>query len=171
MRFSPLGNKPKTQIAIALFIVLLLAWLARCAHAQGRAIDFGAGASLTHGPGAPVVELDYLFPLGFSRHQDILGNFGTTLMAPQNGNPNNWAWYGGIEGQRWNLHVGLGMAYLARTDTINGQHAEFTLTMGYVFPHCGWFRTCELRYRHFSDAGTSRVNQGRDFVLFMLQLR
>lgn len=170
MKFSPLGNKPKTQIAIALFILLLLVWFARC-HAQGRSIDFGAGASVTHGPGAPVIELDYRFPLGFSPHGDVLGWVGTTMMAPQDGSQNNWAWHAGIEGQRWNVHIGLGLAYLARTDRINGQHAEYTLTMAYVFPRCGWFKTCEIRYRHFSDAGTSKINLGRDFLLFLVELR
>lgn len=172
MKWSPLGNNPKTQVLIALFIVILLVWLARCsAHAQGRSIDFGLGSSFTHGAGAPVAELDYRFPLGFSQREDVLGWVGSTLMAPQDGNSNNWAWHGGIEGQRWNIHVGLGMAYLARVDTINGQHAEFTLSMAYVFPHCGLFKTCEIRYRHFSDAGTSRINLGRDFLLFLIEIR
>lgn len=161
----PFGNKPLMILLIVVFIVVWLCTIGRC-HAAERQFDFGLGASVSHGPGAVDAEALYKFGLGFSERDDVLGWCGTTLLGAQQGNANNWAWHCGIEGQRGGFHAGLGAAYLQREDGLNGTHANYTLTMSYDFN-----RWCHIVFRHFSNAGTSPINTGRDLVLYEVQLR
>lgn len=165
----PFGNKPAAVALIVLFIALWVFALTKCSAAESApapAIYFGGGASVTHGPGAVMAEADLRMPLPFAGSNAPFWWVGTTLLGAQDGNPNNWAWHTGLEGVRGRFHAGLGFAYLARVDGLNGQHMNYTLTMAWELTD-----RVELRYRHFSDAGTSPVNQGRDMLLVLIRLR
>jgi hypothetical protein len=163
----PFGNKPAAILLILLFITIWALTLTKCSAQEAEpSIYLGAGSSITHGAGAEMLEADLHLPLPFKGQDAPSYDIGTTLLGPQNGNPNNWAWYAQLEGSRGRFNAGLGFAYLARADGLNGEHANYTLTMAWELTD-----RIEIRYRHFSDAGTSPINEGRDMLIISWRLQ
>lgn len=161
----------KKPFLFSLLLISMLTFGVSKAFSRDPKLFFGAGTSVTHDAGAPISELDYEFSAGFkgSNVPDLWA--GATILGPQKGNKLNWAWHTGIEDHIGNWSFGIGMAYLARTDSLNGEHANYTLTTAWHFHSIfGWHKEWEIRYRHFSDAGTSPINQGRDMIIFMIRL-
>ena len=58
----------------------------------------------------------------------------------------------------------FGAAYLTDTDTVLGCNFEFTEEFGIGIKDSKG-RSTGLEYRHFSNAGISQINKGRDFIL------
>lgn len=65
--------------------------------------------------------------------------------------------------------VFVGVAALSTTDCLLGGHGQFAEDFGIGVRD--FYTNVELTYSHFSSAGLSKPNKGRDFVLFSAGVR
>jgi hypothetical protein len=158
------GNKPAETALIFLFIVLLV-WAFSTCQSRADEIDLETGASFAHGNGA-VLGLEYLHPIGGLRDVNLYA--GTLLWGATAAEANNWSWEGGLQGCKRHVCIALGAAYLQRTDSLNGSHTNFNLTVSWLI---GWRRASRLDLTHLSNAGTTAVNQGRNAALVAWRLQ
>jgi hypothetical protein len=162
----PFNNSLSARWAIVAFIGLLVLLATRCASADE--LDVGVGSSIVHGNGA-AVSLTYRhdLPVRTDPNNPLRFWAGTTMVASNGlGDQSNWAWAGGLEASRGYLHVGIGAAYLARVDSLNGEHANYELYLSYRR-----YKWCPITLVHFSDAGTSSPNVGRNILMCEWKLR
>lgn len=137
--------------------LLALLLISGAAHAGEPDLLAGAGATVLRGEMAAIdLTLRY-------RHADFDYEVGGTLIGPTD--------HEGVT-QRTQLAIhlayirrfgrfsfGMGPAYLNSIDTYNGSHFNMKLLAGWEFDH--W----SVRWLHFSNAGSSDVNKGRDMLL------
>ena len=160
----PANNGKLALAGIVAFIAITLFCLTRCAHAD--TLDFGAGIGVAHGSGG-AIDLTYHHPLPFAGSEAPQLFAGTLLHANDGiGDQSNWAWFVGLEGERGYFHAGIGAAYLQRIDSLNGAHTNYVLTMSYR----RW-KWCNITVTHFSDAGTTPVNTGRNILACEWEIR
>jgi len=157
------GNNKQASIAIGAFILLLVLLLVRCTQAHSQdAISLVAGTEVVTGGTGPALGLRIVVP--------ARGEFnwyaGTTLLGKTRETSNNWAWFGGIEGCRWRLCAHIGPAFLQNIDALNGAHTNYNL--GLTFRLSG---RLSLEVEHFSDAGTTPVNVGRNLAMLAWRLQ
>jgi hypothetical protein len=147
------GNNLKATVLIGVFVALLLFFAFRAKADQPppsvhllTAVSFGC----LHGGPVLGVELEQELAPGISV------SFGPTLWGTANGIANNWDWHARMQFSRGAFGAAIGPAYLQNIDSVNGSHAEMSLTLfwrpwrvgGTIF--------------HLSDAGTTRINCGRN---------
>lgn len=160
----PFGNKPGGKWGIVAFLtalLIVLGSLGYCSRAKADELDFSVGSAIVHGSGMAIgLYYRHDLPLGFGTDRPLRLFVGTTMVGANGlGDGNNWAWAGGLESNRGYLHMGIGASYFANIDRLNGQHANYELYISYR--RWSW---CPLTIVHFSDAGTSLINTGRNIV-------
>lgn len=164
--FNP-GNR-KTQIGVAVILVLLILGMATKCHAAEVKADpppaypqFGVGSAVIRGA-TPTISLTVVYP---ERVGDAGYEVGVTLLGESSFRDttqrNNFAVHGTLVDGFGRFDVGLGLAYLQNTDEYNGSHLNFHLVVGYRFKAV----PVTLRVQHFSNAGTVAPNRGRDMAL------
>lgn len=151
------GNSKKARIAIVGFIVLVVVLAARC-HAGELHLEIGASA--IHGVG-PTAGLYYKF--GEDRHVSF--EAGTQLWGSTRFDDipvqNNWNPSVLMEARKGPVSAGLGFAYLARSDAIDGTNLNFSLKLRIQLP----WKDFGIVIRHLSNAGCCRgSNQGRNLI-------
>ena len=156
-----LFHNPRSVIyLIAAFLLLLLAAFAtRCRSAE---MAFEAGRAILHGE-APSIA----FSLSFANEgrQDFNYECGLVLNGSYDRGPNNFgAQCLAVDGFR-RFDLGLGLVYLQNVDVLNGSHLNFSLLARYRFTD-RW----SLTYRHWSNAGSTQINVGRDMLLISMRL-
>lgn len=160
----PAGNSTPVLKYIAAFLVLLVLCLGvfKCARADNE-IDVGYGSQVLHAKGfAAGLSLTYRqdLPIDMGPNRNVRLFVGTTMLSPDGiGDSNNWSWYGGIEGNRGFLHVGIGASYWQNINGIVGSHTNYILYASYR----RW-KWCPITAWHFSDAGTTSTNVGYNVV-------
>ncbi len=152
------GNR-KTQLLVALVILLLLAAFATAARSAESVASFGYGSTIIRGQ-SEMMNLDITFPEAGPKDADfavgaILIGKSEFYSRPQ---PSQFAWYAEVKDGYRKCDVGVGVAYLQNVDNYNGSHANFTLSAS-----CR-YRNLRATLRHFSNAGTVMPNVGRDMV-------
>lgn len=157
------GNSPKAAIGIGVFILLLVLLLVRCspAHADDT-VSLLAGTEVVTGGTGPALGLRIVVPA----RGDFNWYAGTTLLGKTEKTANNWAWFGGIEGCRWRLCAHIGPAYLQNIDALNGAHTNYNLGLTFRLSD-----RLSLEVEHFSDAGTTPVNVGRNLAMLAWRLQ
>ena len=156
------GNNLSTRYLIFLFIALFIV-TARCSHADELHLEFGA--TVLHGNGP------YLgFYYRWERPHDIdietgLDLFGYTKYENYSLG-NNWAPYALVDVRASRFNIGIGIARLQLVDGLDGSHVNITLKTGYQFAD-RW----GADIRHWSNAGTTARNVGRNAVLLDWKLR
>ena len=158
------GNGPKEKVLIAIFIVIVLALATRCASAGELHLELGS--EYLHGPSA------YLGLYYRAGYPDIEFEVGTQQFGSYDhgeyARASNWSWMGGVRVARGPVFAGVAATYLQRTDTLNGSHAEYNLSLGYQ----GRWRWLDgVVLRHLSDAGTTPSNTGRNVAALDWKLR
>jgi len=151
-------NPGKTGYAVAVFVLIFLVALATKCHSQG--IVFGVGPTMLRGE-ASALQVAWQWPAIQSR--DAHFETAITVIGPSTfegkDQGNQFAWsvvY--IDGFK-NFDIGLGPAFLRKTDAFNTASANFNLLVGYHWKK--WF----VRWDHFSNMGTAQPNLGRDMIL------
>lgn len=162
------GNNPKVRWLILLFVLLLLAGIR---YARADEIHLETGVSALHGYG-PYLSLVYRFnpplaPSGIS-FETGLQMWGQTTPYEGQNVPNNWAPFTGMNAAVGPVAIGLGLAYLQRTDVLDGTHTNLALKLAWE-PRWGLFSGIVIR--HISNAGTSDHNIGRNAIAIDWRLR
>jgi hypothetical protein len=151
-------NPGKTGYAVALFVLVFLLALATRCHAGG--VVFGAGSAMLRGE-ATALQIAWQWPSPQSK--DAHFETAITVIGPSTyrgvENGNQFAWSVVYIDGFGNFDIGLGPAFLRKTDTFNTASANFNLLVGYHWSR--WF----ARWVHFSNMGTSSINLGRDLLL------
>lgn len=168
-----LFNNPKKEvvvivIGVAIFIAGLA--LAKCHAAElvkgpldAPYIEFDAGETIIRGP-TQLIGLSVTFPshvLLNSFWQGQLLLIGSSKFDNQNA-PNNLVLAGQFLDGFGRFDIGLGVAYMANYLPYNGQNLNFSPVLQYRFKNI----PLTLRYEHFSDAGMTKTNIGRDMLMF-----
>ena len=150
------GNR-KTQIGVAVFILILLLAFASTARSAESYVSFGLGTTIVRGQ-AEMLALDITFPQAGPRDADyrIGVMIGGASEFRKNEQPNQAAFFAEVVDGYKKCDVGVGVAYLQNVDEYNGSHPNFTLSASCRFGK--WRGTI----RHFSNAGTKMPNRGRD---------
>lgn len=159
LKASSLFNNPKKAvIAVTIVIGLFLLALATSSHASGNSVTFRAGATILRGP-ATVVELSVAKPLGDGQ---LEGGFGLIGSSTYNDSPTQrnqaFAVARYVDGFG-HFDIGAGVVKLQHADLYNSGAVNFNLLVGWHY------RSFSVRYNHFSNAGTSSPNLGRDMVV------
>jgi Lipid A 3-O-deacylase (PagL) len=158
------ANNVKATVLILAFIVILCLLSYRCSAATLDEVDLRAGTSYGPGGEGPVLGFQLYFPVGPGDHLYA----GTHLWGATQVVASNWDWHGGYETCRGRFCADLGAAYLQRTDSVDGSHANFNLELRYLI---GWKRVSSLDLTHLSNAGTTLPNLGRNAVLVGFRLQ
>lgn len=153
-------NPNKAQIAILVFVLLFLGSLATQCRAEPVA-QFELGSTVARGV-APVVGLSVIWPDAGPKDADF--ECGVQLIGTstfKNEDQSNQAAFQCllVDGYK-KLDLGLGVVYLQNTDGYNGSNTNFSLKFGYRFTD-----RISLSWRHWSNAGTSKPNYGRDMLV------
>lgn len=92
---------------------------------------------------------------GDTGYECTLGIIGSADKSPNQG-----VWSCLLVDGYGRLDIGLGVAMLHHTDTFNGSRANYALMLRYRFTD-----RVSLTWRHYSNAGMTDVNKGRDLLL------
>lgn len=154
------GNR-KTQLGVALFVILFTLALARWARADEPYVQMGVGSAIVRGE-APLLDLSIVYPGKAPRGADY--TFGVTLIGESDYGDRHQrgqiAWRAQLVDGFGKFDLGLGAAYLQNEDIYNSCHLEFSLSAAYRF------KWGTLEYLHFSNAGTCMPNVGRDLLFW-----
>lgn len=156
---------PRELIAtiISIIAVATLTVFSTCSHAAESPAFTQVSLGMTVWRGS-APEADFQFVLPASVFPHAYADFGVTLIANTS--------YEGLKvnsnsilraGMLWryaHLSLGAGLAYINNPWPYNGEHENFALTGGYEFVKL----PITIQYMHFSDAGQTRVNIGRDVL-------
>lgn len=155
--FNP-GNR-KTQIGVAIIVLLLIIGLATAARADSY-VQFGAGTTLARGE-TSALDLAVVYPDGPGDASYLIG---VTLVGESTlygiDMPPQIAWRAQLIEGFGRFDVGLGVAWLRNTDIYNCSGPSFALSLGYRFK----VLPVNLSALHFSNAGSCRPNKGRDML-------
>lgn len=164
-RISPSGNPLKVQIV--LLIMGLLFGLSFCHYAKGAELDIMLGSAVVRGP-TGVAAMDVVFPKvigGFGNLEagfDLIGesNFSCTGNNPECNANQSVVHAEAVAPIPYVGELGIGIAHIQHPDAYNSGSINFSLSL----EHHVW-HNLYVRYQHFSNAGTSAPNEGRDIVL------
>jgi hypothetical protein len=148
------GNNTAATIGIFLFIFLFVLAGTKC---HGAELDLRTGVQFGGGGTGAVLGTDVRVPLNINT---LYWVSGVDLIGKTSKASSNWDWHTGIESCRGNFCATLGASYLQNIDNINGAHTNFSLGLSYRFGG----RVSALGVFHLSDAGTTKVNIGRQWV-------
>lgn len=152
--FNP--GDDKVQIIVGTLVALFL--LASATQCHGAELQFGAGRTVYRGP-ASVMELSVVQP-NFIKDASLVA--GVTLVGESTFYnyhvDGQIAWHAQIVDGFGPFDIGIGGAYLKNTD-YNSAGMNFMLTVGYHLKRVG------ISLNHWSNAGTSKPNIGRDYLL------
>ena len=165
----PSNNKAPAIYFVGLFVVALLFFFSCESKAETR-FDWGAtfaGGKYTNGSAVFLSEVwqdKYLIGLGLVGDQHRI--FNTWGIEPGKAVPvkitvkSNMM----VQAQRLvtykRVTLGVGVAHWQHTSRILGDEFTFALSLSYRLGD-SW----DLRYRHFSNAGTASPNAGQDLLL------
>ena len=162
---SPLGNQVGVQIAVFTVIILLL--LGFCSHANAAELDIMGGSTVVRGP-TGVIAMNLVFPKQIANYGnielglDIIGksNFHCPNLSECN---NNQAVVHAevVAPIKYLGELGIGLAHIQHEDAYNSGSINFSLSLEHKV-----YKSVYFRYQHFSNAGTTAHNEGRDMVLF-----
>lgn len=156
--FNP--RSPKTQLLVAIVLLLFLAGAATTCRGAEPVLQFGLGGTLMRGP-APVLDLAVVYPKAGPGDADYL--LGVTLVGESEyrgaSQRNQVFWRAQIIEGFGKFDVGLGVAVKQNDDAYNSGGLQFALSVGYRF---GRVAAQEL---HFSNSGTRYPNAGRDLAI------
>ena len=149
--------KAPTFYAVLVFVLFLMA--AYATQCRASELEVNGGATIVRG-NAAVLKLDIIFPRAGPLDSDY--RCGIALIGPSE--------YNGDQRQQaaaqcqmidgfGKLDLGLGLVYLQNIDAYNGSHTNFSLSIGYRFTE-----RFSVTYQHWSNAGTTKSNKGRDFI-------
>lgn len=153
-------NPPSAQIAILIFILLLLGAFATQCRAES-VLQFEGGSTVGRGY-APAVGVSVVWPDAGPLDADFqcgIQLVGTSTFR-DNDQPNQAAVQCLVVDGYKRLDLGIGVVALQNTDDYNGSHVNFSLLAGYRFTD-----KFGVIYRHWSNAGTVKPNIGRDMLL------
>ena len=164
-----LNNPKPTVYVVTAFVIAFVAALAlnKC-HAANLGptdapfIQFDAGSTIIRGI-TPIVGLTFAEPASVLPHsywQESLNLIGSSKFGNINA-PNNMILSGLFVPGFGRFDLGLGVSWMANYYPYNGQNVNFTLQAAYRFVKL----PITLTYRHYSDAGMTAKNIGRDTVL------
>lgn len=147
--------KPAVYVitAFVVLFLLLLAFKARANPSDGLAVE--GGYTLVRGP-APVLALTYAWP----GPNDASWLCRMSLVGSTAEAPNQSALGCQLIAGYKQFDLGLGMVWLHHTDRYNGSNLNFMLSAAYRLNE-RW----ALRYVHWSNAGQSEHNVGRDMLV------
>jgi hypothetical protein len=146
-------NKPVVYAVVVMLALFLSGAATQCRAAQ---VEFEGGAQILRNE-APAFVLSVVKP-DFAGDADL--SCGLVLTGPRDTRT-------GIMGVRCEvveglgrLDVGIGAVYFNKTDELNGSQLNYSLLLRYNITD-RW----AVSVRHFSNAGTTKPNTGRDLVL------
>jgi hypothetical protein len=161
MSIVPLGNKSKVKLVLLIAVAVFLGgfFIKKCQGAER--MDFVAGSAVVRGP-AGAFGLNVCEVKAIANFADLCGGF---LLVGDS------TWQGAYSGYQAIVHgqvvahtwggfeLGIGVAHLQHADAYNSGDIDFSLSLQRRV-----YKNFYLRYQHFSNAGTSSPNQGRDII-------
>jgi hypothetical protein len=163
-------NPPKTLILVAVFIVLLVAGLAlsKC-HAgelvsgplDAPYVQLDTGVAIIRGT-APILGLTFAEPASVLPHsfwEEELTIIGASKWQNVNA-PNNAILTAAFADGFGRVDIALGVSWMANPSIYNGESFNFSPQIDYRFKDV----PVTVSYRHYSDAGLSAHNIGRDTI-------
>jgi hypothetical protein len=156
------GGNTKTQVLVAVLVLLLVAGLATLARSAEPVAQFSAGRAVMRGE-TTAMDISVTYPQ--AGPGDSSYSFGVTFIGGSvhygRAQRQQFAWRGELIDGFGRFDVGLGIAYVQNDDIYNSCHANFTLSLGYRFRGL----PVTVGVRHFSNGGTCSPNVGRDLLL------
>lgn len=163
------NNPSKAVIAIVAFLALFVLALAlnKCHAAETSPTDapyvqFGGGSTIVRGE-APVIDITYTYPAPQLRGAFWQGSMDIIGSSTYNGigAPNNMVARGLFVDGLGHVDFGLGLSWMLNPTPYNGSNVNFNLQMDYRFVRL----PVTVTYTHFSNAGMTVSNLGRDLLL------
>jgi hypothetical protein len=161
---SPFGNAPKVQAILVVFVILFLLGVAKCAH--GAELEFSGGVTTLRGP-TSAMGLKVIWPGAVAGRADL--SCGLLLVGASDWhshNANQAIEHCQVLNHLGRFSIGVGVAHLQNADDYNSGSVNFSLTAQAHLWSDWW-----LGWQHFSNAGTSMPNYGRDMVLLTWRFR
>lgn len=160
MSILPLGNNRVVRTVLLVVIGLFLCsfFVRQCRGAQ---MDFVTGSALVRGP-AGAFGLNVCEPRAIAGFADVCAGFMLIGDSSWRGHNDYQAVaHAQVVSHLWlGFELGIGLAHLQHADAYNSGAVDFSLSLQHRV-----YKNLYLRYQHFSNAGTSMPNQGRDIVL------
>jgi hypothetical protein len=155
------GNSPAVKIMIFAFLAVLVFFAIRCS-ADETQVHLTGGTSFGCLRSAPVLGIEVITPI----EEGLAWDTGITIWGKDSETRNNWDVHGRIKFSRGPFGAAIGAAFLQNIDAVNGSHAEMSLML-YWHP----WRLGGVDVIHLSNAGTTRINCGRNAALADVRLR
>lgn len=153
-------NKGAVPWILAAFLCLLSLSFATKCRAEGE-VHLEAGAALVHGE-APALGIAVQHPGPLDTDWLCSLNLVGATSAARNQGALSCMLVDGLG----RLDLGVGVALLHHADAYNGSSANFALMLQYRFDE-HWV----ARWRHWSNAGQTEVNKGRDLLMVVYRFR
>lgn len=160
---SPSGNALGVQIILVIAITLFT--LTFCSRAKGAELDVLLGSTVVRGP-TGVAALNVRFPnaiagvgalnVGF----DLIGESSWRCAQPLCNQNQAVVHAQAVSPPLGGVEIGVGVAKLQHSDNYNSGAINFSLSLERQV-----YKDIYVRYQHFSNAGTSAPNEGRDILL------
>lgn len=155
-------NPTKVKFAILAFVVIALsAFATKCRAADDVTLSVETGTTYIRGE-TPVFGLTVNWLNAGPKDADF--QCGLMLVGSTAGNRNQAGFQCLMVDGFGKFDIGLGLVALQNIDEYNGSHANFSLMLGYRFTD-----RFGLKVRHWSNAGTTDSNKGRDMLLVSYQ--
>jgi hypothetical protein len=158
----------KTFAIVSVFVTLIvLAFILPQCHAaeapfKAPYVQFSVGSAVVRGP-TPVLDMTYTFPAPQLRNaywQYSLTLIGESSFRNQSA-PNNMVIRALFVDGLGQFDFGIGPSWMMNPLPYNGSNVNFNLQLAYRFKS----KPVTLTYSHFSNAGQTETNLGRDLLL------
>lgn len=163
MSMIPLGNNTKVKVILLAVIGLFLCsfFVKACRGAEMK-MDFVAGSALVRG-NAGAFGLNVCQPRVIANFADWCNGFMLIGDSSWRGKHSDFqaVLHSQVVAHLWlGFELGIGVAHMQHSDEYNSGSVNFSLSLERRV-----YKNFYLRYQHFSNAGTSMPNEGRDLLL------